>query len=92
MGIEDKSGRGLRSSQTSLSVDAALSGKGIAMVSRFLVERGIAAGNLMEIPTSGIDGGTDFYLLYVRRPKPGIATEFIIKWLTSHSTTARDPS
>lgn len=74
--IEDRSGRGMRLSQTSLAIDAALSGQGIALVSRFLVTRDLAAGTLVQVITETFDGKQDFICwrnggpIAIRQPKP----------------------
>ena len=49
LGIKDNAGHGIRMSQTALTIDAALSGQGAALTSRFLVEREIQSESLVEI-------------------------------------------
>ena len=83
--VDDKSERNLRLSQTALAVDAALSGQGVALVSRFLVVRDIAAGNLVEIASSSLVGTQDFYLLYLRKAQQNTAIETVVTWLTSQA-------
>lgn len=86
--ITDKSGRGLQLSQTSLAMDAALSGQGAALVSRFLVARDIADGKLVEITLESVLGPQDFYLLVQRGATVNPAIEAVKAWLFSHSTAA----
>ncbi|WP_299959572.1 LysR substrate-binding domain-containing protein [uncultured Roseobacter sp.] len=88
IGVQDEAGRGLRLSQTALAVDAALSGQGAALVSRFLVTREIAAGHLVEILSLRGVGSQDFYLLSERRPKPNPAIEAVKGWLTTRAQEA----
>lgn len=59
--------RGLRFNQTTLSLDAALAGQGIALASRFLVQRDLDAGRLVQPIASALEGGLDFYLLTPRQ-------------------------
>ncbi len=83
LNMEDRSGHGLRLSQTALTVDAALSGQGIVLVSRFLVARDIAAGNLVQVRPETLAGKQDFYLLAKRRSKNNSAIETVVAWLSS---------
>ncbi|KQI71452.1 LysR family transcriptional regulator [Loktanella sp. 5RATIMAR09] len=85
MGLPDKSQRRLRLSQTALAVDAAISGQGAALVSRFLVSGDIAAGTLLEIGALHSVETRDFYLLTLRRPAPHAAVETVVSWLTSRA-------
>ncbi|EAR52799.1 probable transcriptional regulator [Oceanicola granulosus HTCC2516] len=59
--------RGLRLNQTSLTLDAALAGQGIALASRFLVARDLAAGRLVCPLDAVLDGGHGFHLLAPRQ-------------------------
>lgn len=88
MGSTDQSRRGLRLSQTALAVDAAISGQGAALVSRFLVSADIAAGNLVEIGAWHNSEPRDFYLLTLRSPAPNAAIETVVSWLTSRAARA----
>lgn len=81
--IEDEAARGLRLSQTALSIDAALSGQGVALVSRFLVTRELAAGSLVQVTPETLFGKQDFYLLIERRPKRSPAIDAVLHWLSS---------
>lgn len=81
--IEDRSGHGLRLSQTALAIDAALSGQGVALVSRFLVAREIAAGTLVQVVPEVLSGDQDFYLLAERPSKRSRATEAVLGWFLS---------
>lgn len=84
-GIGDQSKRGLRLSQTALAVDAAISGQGVALVSRFLVANDIAAGNLLEIGPVNAVGAQDFYLLTLRKTTSNAAIDTVLSWLTSQA-------
>jgi LysR family transcriptional regulator, glycine cleavage system transcriptional activator len=81
LNIEDRGGRGLRLSQTSLAVDAALFGQGVALVSRFLVAADIAAKRLIQITPQTLSGEQDFYLLATRKSKQNTAIDAVVTWL-----------
>lgn len=66
LGVQNQSSRDLRLSQTSLAVDAAIAGQGVALVSRFLVAHDLEAGRLVEVGTAWDAGGGDFYVLTPR--------------------------
>lgn len=83
LGINDQTGHGLRLSQTALALDAALSGQGVALASRFLVERDLAAGRLLQVTPQTLAGKQDFYLLAERRQRRSPATEAVIAWFVS---------
>ncbi len=89
LGSEDRDEHGLRLSQTALTIDAALSGQGVALVSRFLVTRDIAAGNLVQVTPETLRGRQDFYLLVERRGKRDAATGAVVDWLSSKAVRER---
>ena len=72
--------RGPRFNQTSLCLDAALAGQGIALASRFLVQRDLAAHRLLQPTPSVLKGGRDFYLL-ARRQGGSRASDQVRHWL-----------
>ncbi|GGH30991.1 LysR family transcriptional regulator, glycine cleavage system transcriptional activator [Cribrihabitans marinus] len=59
--------RGLRFNQTTLSLDAALAGQGIALASRYLVQRDLETGRLVQPIDGALEAGLDFYLLTPRQ-------------------------
>ena len=79
--LEEKEARGLRLSQTSLAIDAAIQGQGLALVSRFLVARDIAEGRLVQITSHSLQADKDFYLLSQLKSKRSDATEIVRSWL-----------
>ncbi|WP_373237583.1 LysR substrate-binding domain-containing protein [Cohaesibacter celericrescens] len=83
--IEDKGGHGLRLSQTSLAVDAALLGQGVALVSRFLVTAEIAAKRLIQITPDTMSGRQDFYLLAKRKSRHNPAVDAAITWFLAQA-------
>lgn len=80
LNIEDRGGRGLRLSQTSLAVDAALFGQGVALVSRFLVAAELEAKRLVQITPQNLTGERDFYLLATRKSKRNSAIDAVVAW------------
>ncbi len=85
LGIQDQSPRHLRLSQTSLAVDAAIAGQGVALVSRFLVAQDLEVGRLVEVGAAWDAGGNDFYVLMPRTAKNNQAIVNVITWLTARS-------
>ena len=78
--VEDRGGRGLRLSQTSLAVDAAIFGQGVALVSRFLVATELEAKRLLQITPLTLSGEQDFYLLAKRQSKQNAAIDAVVTW------------
>ena len=81
-GTELDAPRGLRFSQTTLSLDAALAGQGIALASRFLVQRDLDAGRLVQPVEAPLEGGQDFYALLPRQGASNAAMR-VRDWLLS---------
>src|SRR5699024_7054897 len=84
-GAGDLEARGLRFNQTTLSLDAALSGQGIALASRFLVRRDLEGKRLVQPLEAALAGDQDFYLL---APRNGASTSASVtrRWLLSIAT------
>tara|TARA_R110002049_G_scaffold29972_5_gene102128 strand:- start:996 stop:1874 length:879 start_codon:yes stop_codon:yes gene_type:complete len=83
--IEDDRGHGLRLSQTSLAMDAALFGQGAALVSRFLVATDLAAQRLIQITPKTLSGKQDFYLLTARKSKQNAAIDAVVTWFLAQA-------
>ncbi|SNS76232.1 LysR substrate-binding domain-containing protein [Tropicimonas sediminicola] len=79
-GRETDPPRGLRFNQTTLSLDAALAGQGIALASRLLVQRDLDAGRLVQPVDGALEGGLDFHLLAPRQGASG-ASLHVREWL-----------
>lgn len=75
--------KGLRFNQTGLAIDAAISGQGIALVSRFLVEPDLSAGRLIQPIAATMRGERDFYVVTPRKPRHPGPTEAVRRWLLS---------
>ena len=85
LGVKDHGGHGVRLNQTALAVDAALAGQGVALVSRFMVTRDLAAGHLVQVTPESISGKQDFYLLAERKPRADKAIAGVINWFVSQA-------
>ncbi|MFG5379582.1 LysR substrate-binding domain-containing protein [Yoonia sp. R2-816] len=85
LGAQDQSPRHLRLSQTSLAVDAAIAGQGVALVNRFLVANDLEAGRLVEVGAAWDTGGKDFYVLAPRTTKNNETVVNVVTWLTARS-------
>ena len=85
-GVTDQSTRSLQLSQTALAVDAAASGQGVALVSRFLVSGDIETGKLIDLGYRASTGAQDFYLLSPRKAGLNDAVGTVVSWLTSYAT------
>lgn len=71
----------MRFNQTSLAIDAAIAGQGIALASRFLVAADLAASRLVQ-PVSGEMRGTqDFYVVMPRKQRHPEPTQAVRQWL-----------
>ncbi|QFT92003.1 Glycine cleavage system transcriptional activator [Roseovarius sp. THAF9] len=85
LGVQEQSPRHLHLSQTSLAVDAAIAGQGLALVSRFLVAQDLEAGRLVEVGAAWDAGGSDFYVLMPRTAKNNVSVVKVMTWLTARS-------
>ncbi len=73
--------KGIRFNQTSLAIDAAIAGQGLALASRFLVAHDIAAGRLVQPFDRSLRGASDFYIVAPRKQRHPEATATIRDWL-----------
>lgn len=85
LGVKDQSARHLRLSQTSLAVDAAIAGQGVALVSRFLVTYDLEAGRLVQVGPAWDADRSDFYALMPRTAKDNDTVSKVVTWLKSYS-------
>ena len=89
MELFDQSKRGLQLSQTALAFDAAITGQGVALVSRSLASSDIAADKLLEIGTLHTVEMRDFNLLTLRKSAPNAAIDTVVSWLTLRAKQVR---
>ncbi|WP_272001762.1 LysR substrate-binding domain-containing protein [Roseovarius sp. ZX-A-9] len=79
---------GLRFNQTSLGIEAALSGQGVALASRFLVARDLAAGRLVQPVHHCLRAERDFYLLAPRSKTASGPVQAVWNWLCAERDQA----
>lgn len=83
LGIAAPDVKSLRFNQTGLAIDAAVSGQGIALVSKFLVETDLSAGRLIQPFAATMHGGRDYYVVAPRKQRHPAPTETVRRWLLS---------
>lgn len=66
--------------QTSLALDAALAGQGIAIACRAFVQSDLDAGRLIKVSAAGFDIGSDFYLIRKRAPHSSTIIDAVWSW------------
>jgi LysR family glycine cleavage system transcriptional activator len=82
--------RGSRFNQTSLAIDAAVAGQGLALVPRALVVGDLEAGRLSLAFDATIRGEADFYIVMPRRSRRNREVAAVRDWLlASASSEAR---
>ncbi len=73
--------KGVRFNQTSLAIDAAAAGQGLAVASRFLVEQDLQAGRLVQAFAATMRGPLDSYVVTLRKPRYPAPTGLVRAWL-----------
>jgi len=76
--------KGPRFSHSSLAIDAAAAGQGIALTSEPLVERDIAAGRLRRIFDSSFSLSLGYYVVYPEESPDSDAKRTMRDWLLAH--------
>ncbi|UTW08087.1 LysR substrate-binding domain-containing protein [Pseudomonas benzenivorans] len=71
----------LQFNQTSLAIDAAIAGQGIALASRFLLQAELASGRLVQPFAAELRGNLDFYVVVPRKQRHPEPTEAVRDWL-----------
>jgi LysR family glycine cleavage system transcriptional activator len=66
--------------QTTLALDAALAGQGVAIVARAVVMADIAEGRLLQVAQSGQTTGLDYYIVRKRRAQPAKTLDAVWNW------------
>lgn len=80
-------GKNLRFNQTSLAIEAAIAGQGLALANRFLVASDLAAGRLKQWSAVEIKTGSDFYLVAPRKAQNAAAVSLVWDWLKTQAAT-----
>lgn len=74
----------IRFNQTSLAIDAAIAGQGLAVASAFLVELDLAAGRLVRAFAPSIRGVLDSYVVAPRKSRHPEAMAMVRDWLLQY--------
>lgn len=75
--------KNIRFNQTSLAIEAAIAGQGLALTSRFFVDDDIAAGRLIRVLRTELRAGSDFYVVSPRKPRHPASVAAVRNWLIS---------
>ncbi|MCT7656390.1 LysR substrate-binding domain-containing protein [Oceanimonas sp. NS1] len=67
-------------SQTTLALDAAMAGQGVALVCRAFVAADLAAGRLVQVTEESRGTDSDYFLVRKRSPSHGKAAEAVWDW------------
>ncbi len=85
-GSEKPKTRAMNFSQTSLAIDAALAGQGVALASDFLVQDELRAGRLCRPFDLTIDGDFGFFVVAPRTPRHPELVSRMRTWLLSQAS------
>ncbi|NNJ15924.1 LysR family transcriptional regulator [Pseudomonas putida CSV86] len=80
-GHPSPSARNLRFNQTSLAIEAAIGGQGIALASHAFVKEDIAAGRLAQVFTQELRLDKAFYLVWPRKARQSPLLQVVKEWL-----------
>lgn len=75
----------LRFNQTSLAIDAALAGQGLALASQLFVQRDIAAGRLVQVFDKVLRVDAGFYLVAPRKARNEATLALVQDWLLAQA-------
>lgn len=84
--------RGSRFNQTSLTIDAAVAGQGLAVVPRALVEDDLGAGRLSLAFAATMKGRSDFYIILPRRSRRSREVAAVRGWLVASVSSSNAPT
>ncbi|MEZ0167460.1 transcriptional regulator GcvA [Microvirga sp. TS319] len=73
--------KNIRFNQTSLAIEAAIAGQGLALTSLFFVEDDLAAGRLVRLFATELRVGSDFYIVSPRKPRHAASVAAVRAWL-----------
>ena len=75
------SAQNVRFNQTSLAVEAAIAGQGLALASLFLVADDIASGRLVRVLPAELPVDAGFHIVFPRKPRHPEPVEEVCRWL-----------
>ncbi|CDM58976.1 MULTISPECIES: LysR substrate-binding domain-containing protein [Rhizobium] len=73
--------KNIRFNQTSLALEAAIAGQGLALTSTFFVEDDITSGRLLRVLPTELTVGSDFYVVSPRKPRHPASVAAVKRWL-----------
>ncbi len=73
--------KNIRFNQTSLAIEAAIAGQGLALTSTFFVDEDIASGRLLRVLPTELTAGSDFYVISPRKPRHAASVAAVKSWL-----------
>jgi len=74
--------KNIRFNQTSLAIEAAIAGQGLALTSTFFVEDDIASGRLLRVLPTELMIDKDFYVVSPRKPRHPASVTAVRAWLS----------
>lgn len=77
--------KNIRFNQTSLALEAAIGGQGLALASSFFIEEDIAAGRLVPLFGTQLRVGVDFYVVAPRKSRHAASVHAVRNWLLQES-------
>lgn len=77
--------KNFRFNQSSLAIEAAIAGQGLALASRLFVQDDLASGRLAQCLGAELRTGMDFYLVAPRRPRKEASAEAVRNWLIARA-------
>ncbi len=81
--------KNIRFNQTSLAIEAAIAGQGLALTSTFFVEDDIASGRLLRVLPTELTVGSDFYVIAPRKPRHPASVAAVKSWLADAARQER---
>ncbi|WP_263139834.1 transcriptional regulator GcvA [Pseudomonas sp. RIT-PI-AD] len=79
-GTSSFSTKGVRFSQTSHAIEAAIAGQGITLATRFFLTQDLQEGRLVRVYAESLRGNSDFYVVTPRHRRSG-PVEQVMNWL-----------
>ncbi|MDF0732724.1 LysR substrate-binding domain-containing protein [Pseudomonas entomophila] len=77
--------KNVRFNQTSLAIEAALAGQGLALASHFFVQDDLRAGRLVRVFEHELQLDKQFYLVWPRKGEEPAALEVVRRWLVQQA-------
>lgn len=77
--------RNLRFNQTSLAIEAAIAGQGLALASEFFVQADLDAGRLLRVSDQALHVDTGFYLVAPRKARRQAPLDEVRQWLLAQT-------